>query len=214
MWGSNGALFARAGRLPIVEDCRYVSPDSLPCRVAIRILRQQLVIIGMDMPDMGNHSKADHLWAELFGSGGAAHTAAVLAACMFGNLDFFFRGTPRILLADRAGERGDKLMILRGFYPTRQNRESGSGSVRDVSRGAGDRGCSDRSPPVKPSRTNHGAIRRAAGRIGTSGFRSDRRRTTRRMKSPPRTRACDIERSDRTRPSRERAVSSSNQLKK
>ena len=98
--------------MPIVEDCRNLTPDSLPCRVAIGVLCQQLVIVGMGVPDVGNHSQADRLGAELFRRGGAADAAAILAACMFGNLRRFLCRTPGIVLADRAGKRGDKLMIL------------------------------------------------------------------------------------------------------
>src|SRR5690349_9943480 len=104
-------ILGPAGPLPIVEDCRCLTSNSLPCRIAIRVPRQQLVIVGMGMPDMGNHSEADRLGAEPLGRGGAADAVAILAACMFGNLRLFCCRTPGILLADRAGKRGDKLTI-------------------------------------------------------------------------------------------------------
>ena len=94
--------FGDIGPLPIVEDCRNLTPDSLTGHAAIGVLRQQLVIVGVGMTDMGNHSEADRLRAELFGRGGAADTAAVLATCMFGNFHLFCSRTPGILLADRA----------------------------------------------------------------------------------------------------------------
>ena len=61
---------------------------------------------------MGNHSQADGLGAKLFGCRGSADAAAILAAGMFRDLGRFCCRTAGILLADRAGKRGDKLMIL------------------------------------------------------------------------------------------------------
>ena len=89
------------------------SPDSLPCRVAICVLRQQLVIIGMGMPDMGNHSEADRLEAENnFGGDGTTDAAAILAACMFGNFHLFCCGHLGYCALSHDHKRGDKLMIL------------------------------------------------------------------------------------------------------
>ena len=102
----------RGGPLPDVEDSRDLTPDSLPCRLAIGVLRKQLVVLGVRMADMGDHRQADGLRAEFFRRRRASHAAAVLAASMFRDFGRFLRRAPGILLADRAGKRGYKLAIL------------------------------------------------------------------------------------------------------
>ena len=47
--------------------------DSLPCRLTIGVPAQQLIVLGVDMPDVRNHCQADRLPAELFGGGAAAN---------------------------------------------------------------------------------------------------------------------------------------------
>ena len=97
--------------MPIVQDLRNETVDSLPGFVAIRVLHQKLVIVGMNMADMGDHSQTDGLRVEFFGRCGTADASTILAAGMFGDLIRFFRRAPGKVLADGSGKCGQKFVI-------------------------------------------------------------------------------------------------------
>jgi hypothetical protein len=78
--------------------------------VSIHATAQQCVVIGLGMTQMGDHSKANRVFIELFRRCTATNPSAVCAASEFGDR-MLAVGTAGKQLTDSFGKSGDVLLV-------------------------------------------------------------------------------------------------------
>jgi len=103
--------------LPVLEDGGDLVTHLRPRVPSIVTPKEQLVIGGFGVADMGDHREADCLFVERLCGATPADAAAVLAACVLRNLCLAAFGRVRIEVADSGGEAGYILVVELGAPP-------------------------------------------------------------------------------------------------